>query len=153
MDEATRARADERYEAALAAAALRDPRTEFRAWMKALKDERPDAFTEARRYFEETVVPRTAAESSDPIAEWIEYARRLADAFAPGSAVAIDPTGRSTPYAPPPAHGALVLHLPTQPNARARVLSLPQAPSPAQRATIDLLVSGKLEAGRAAGST
>lgn len=147
MDEATRARAEARYEEALGRGGLRDPREQFRDWMHTLRERDADAFGHALRYFDEVLVERVADPSSDPVAEWIEYGRRLAEQLQPGRLTVIDETGRAHDYTPPPAPGALVLHLPEDARSPASILSLPRDPSPAQRATCDLLVLRKLAPG------
>lgn len=148
MDEATRARAEARYEEALARGALRDPREQFREWLRSLRERDAGAFEEALGYYEETLVPRVADPASDPVVEWIEYGRVLAERLDPGRVVVVDASGRAHPYEPPPPRGALVLHIPEDARSPATILSLPQDPSPAQRATCDLLVLRKLEPGR-----
>lgn len=148
MDEELKARAESRYEGALQAADLRDPREQFRDWMRQLREADAPAFQAALRYFEEILIPSSADPGRDAIAEWIEYGRRLADRIAPGRVVTVDASGRSEDYEPPPPRGGLVLHLPTDDAARASILSLPRNPSPAQRATCDLLVLGKVALGR-----
>ncbi|MCA1790961.1 MAG: hypothetical protein LC667_14225, partial [Thioalkalivibrio sp.] len=98
------------------------------------------AFRRALRYFDETLIPAVADESSDPLAEWLEYGRLLASLTTPGRAVQIDAGGRARDYARPIAPDALVLHLPDSASQPALVLGLPPKLSPSQRATFDLLV-------------
>ena len=65
--------------------------------------------------------------------------------LAPGRTVAIDETGRASPYEKP-TRTDLVLHLPDAKGTRALLVGLPAEPSPAQRATYDVLVAGKQRA-------
>lgn len=139
-----RARADARLEAALDRAGVEDPRPFFRERLRLLKERNPRVYEEARRHFETEVLPRVAMEDSDPIAEWIEYGRRLGEWTAPGKTYAIDATGRARTYAPPLDPGHLVLHIPDDTHEPALILSMPRAPSLPQQATCDLLVRGRL---------
>lgn len=137
-----RDRADRRFEEALTATGARDPRDFYRKRLKELREQDADAFRRALSYFEERLIPAVAAEGSDPVAEWLEYGRFLAGLVAQGKTLQVDPTGAALPYAPPVPRDHLVLHLPDASGARALVVGLPPALSPAQRATYDLLVSG-----------
>jgi len=134
-----------RLEEALAAAGVEDPRPFYRARLRDLRERDPAALTESVRYYEEVVLPRVADEASDPLAEWLAYGRRLAEMSEPGRLVEIDHEGRARPYdgrATP--RDRLILHLPDDPRIPAFVLRMPRDPSPAQRATFELLVLGKL---------
>jgi hypothetical protein len=143
-DEALRARADARFEQALAERGARDPRGFYRERLKEMREQAPAAFREALAYFEQTLIPAVAAEGSDPLAAWLDYGRRLAELTAPGRTVQIDASGRSGEYAPPVPLDALVLHLPEQSSRPALVVGIPMQLSPAQRAAYDLLVKGSL---------
>ena len=143
--ESLRARADARLEAALEQDAVCDPRDFFRDRLRLLKERSAAAFDEARRYFSEEVQPRVAADGSDPVLEWFDYGRKLAELTAPGQLMEIDETGRARSYAAPLDRTRLVLHLPDDPREPALILNLPRAASPAQRATCDLLVWGRTE--------
>ncbi len=136
--------AEARFAAALAESGARDPRAFYREQLRLLKAEDPAAFREAVDYYERTLLPEVAREGSDPIAAWLEYGRFLASRRAPGETVAIDPTGRSRPYAPPVPLDHLVLHLPTSTRLAALAVGLPPELSDAQRATYDLLVKRRL---------
>lgn len=144
-DDALRARAEERFEAALRERSARDPREFYRTSLRELRARDADAFRRALEYFETRLVPRVAAEDSDPLAEWLEYGRVLASLYAPGRTVQVDRSGRAVPYAPPVPPDYLVLHLPDQAREPVRVVGLPTELSPAQRAAYDLLVAGKTE--------
>lgn len=137
-----RDRADRRFEEALKATGSRDPRDFYRKRLKELREQDADAFRRALSYFEERLIPVVAAEGSDPVAEWLEYGRFLAGLVARGTTLQVDPTGLAAPYAPPVPRDHLVVHLPDSSAAKALVVGLPPALSPAQRATYDLLVSG-----------
>jgi hypothetical protein len=144
MDQTQRQRADARLDGALERAALRDPRPFFRDRLRLLKERDPAAFEEARRYAEEVLLPRVAAEGSDPVAEWFAYGERLSELGGHGRIVSVHPGGRARTLAPPPHPDHLVLHLPDDARTPALVLLAPRHLSPAQQATYDLLVEGKL---------
>lgn len=140
MADDLRARADERFQAALQQTGARDPRSFFRDQLRELKGSDPDAFRTALRYFEETLIPTVADEASDPVGEWLEYGRVLASLSTPGRTVQIDVGGRARDYARPVPAEAMVLHLPENASRPALVLGIPPRLSPAQRAAYDLLV-------------
>jgi hypothetical protein len=132
--------AEELFERARAAAGARDPREHLREQLRALKQRDPSAFRRASAYYAETLIPAVAAAGSDPLGEWLEYARLLAELAAPGRTVQIDPRGASVPYARPVAADALVLHLPDEAGLPAVFLGAPTSLSRPQRAAVDLLV-------------
>lgn len=136
-------RADARFDRAREEAGARDPRDFYRQRLRELKDRDPDAFRRAVDYYERTLIPKVADEQFDPLAEWLEYGRMLAELTAPGETVQIDPSGLASPYAPPVPVDRLVLHLPASGRERAIPVGLPPDLSAAQRATFDLLVSRK----------
>jgi hypothetical protein len=140
MDDDLRARADARFARALERTGARDPRDFLRRQMRALKESDAAAYRRAAAYFEETLTPAVAEDDSDPLGEWLEFARVLAELTTPGRAVWIDATGRSSDYERPVPPDALVLHLPENPGAPAILLGLPPDLSPHQRAAYDLLV-------------
>lgn len=78
MADDLRARADERFQRALQQTGARDPRNFFRDMLRDLKAADADAYREALRYFNETLIPAVADDASDPVAEWLEYGRVLA---------------------------------------------------------------------------
>lgn len=143
-DPPLRAQADRRFEAALAARGARDPREFYRDQLRALRERDQPAFEQAVRYYERTLIPNVAREDSDPLAEWLEYGRVLAELTAPGRTVQVDPSGAATAYEPPVPVDRLVLHLPAASREAAAPIGLPARLSPAQRATFDLLVRGRL---------
>jgi len=134
--------ADRALEAALAASGARDPREFYRERLRELKRARPEEYQTAVAYYTDTLLPTVAEGKAEPLVAWTEYGRRLAQALTPGNTVAIDPTGRSHPF-----DGGgpeeLILHLPYEKGAPALLVGLPPELSPAQRATYDVLVSGK----------
>jgi hypothetical protein len=136
------AAADRILEEALELASARDPRDFYRDRLRALKQARPQEYDEAVAYYTDTLIPRVASGDHDPLECWTEYGRRLAAALAPGSTVAVDPTGGSCPFEAPAAD-RLILHMPEETGARALVVALPPTLSKAQQATYDVLVTGK----------
>lgn len=145
MDATLRDRADARLEEALARAGLQDPRGFYREWLRALRDQDGEAFDEARRYYEETLLPRVAEEGTDPIEEWLDYGRRLAEMSGPGELVEIDEEGRARVAATPATRDRLILYLPASPREPGRIINLPVRLSAAQRANVDLLIEGRLD--------
>lgn len=143
MIDPLRARADQRFEQALAESGARDPRDFYRDRLKELRERDPEAFRRALDHYENRLVPAVAAEGSDPIAEWLEYGRLLAELMAQGRTVQIDPSGRAGAYAPPVPPDHLVLHLPDSTREAALAVGIPPELSPAQRATYALLVRGE----------
>jgi hypothetical protein len=135
-----RARADARFERALADAGARDPREFYRNQLRDLKARDEGAYRRALAYFQERLIPAVADEANDPLEEWVEYGRVLATLAMPGRTVQIDATGRAADYARPVPPDVLVLHLPERTSEKAIVVGLPAKMSPAQRASYDLLV-------------
>lgn len=136
-----RPQADANFASALERAGARDPRDFYRERLRELKAERPDGFHRAVAYHDERLIPAVAAPESDPLAEWLEYGRLLAELLAEGETVQVDATGFATPYAPPVPGDRLVLHLPRDARRPALLVGLPPELSPAQRATHELLVN------------
>lgn len=142
MAEDPQIEADRKLDAALAASGARDPREFYRDRLRDLKAADRGAYDQAVGYYRDTLVPSVAA-GADPLPAWAEYGRKLADLAAPGRTVMIDASGAAAPYAAPAPTDRLILHLP-EARGRALVVGLPAELSRAQRASYDLLVSGKL---------
>ncbi len=143
MAEDLTAEADTRLQAALDSSGARDPREFYRDRLRALKLENASAYSGAVAYYKERLIPDVASGSVEPLVAWAEYGRMLAESLAPGRAVCIDATGRAHPYESPAPLDRLVLHIPQNQGVRALLVSLPPELTPAQRATYDVLVSGK----------
>jgi hypothetical protein len=137
--------ADRRFEETLARTGARDPRDFYRQRLRELRDRDAAAYRRAVDYFEGRLIPAVADAGSDPLREWLEYGRFLARLVAEGTTVQVDLSGRAHEYAPPVPPDHLVLHLPTASREPALVVGLPPQLSTAQRATFDLLVSGRRE--------
>lgn len=137
------AKADAHLEEALTRAGARDPREFYRERLRELKQANPDGYAEAVSYYRDTLIPQVASGTVEPLAAWTEYGRRLAEAVVPGRTVAVDASGLAHPYAHPAPGDHLVLHLPDGKGGRALLVGLPAELSAAQRATYDVLVSGK----------
>lgn len=138
-------RADEHLDAALAGALVQDPRPFYRVVLKHLRDRTPEAFDRASAYYASELVPAVAS-GADPLAAWLEYGQRLARELGSGRTVVVDETGRSAETSDPAGDAGLVLFLPDDAGAPALALRCPAVPSPAQRATLELLVEGRLTA-------
>lgn len=152
MDESNTTLAEERFQEALVRTGARDPREYYRERLRELKRLSPDAYEEAVRYYEETLLTSIAGEGADPLEAWWAYGRRIAELLAEGRTVEIDASGRSHPYDPPTPRDRMVLHLPDGTKGRAMVVSLPSDPSAAQMASYDLLVAGRQRLREPAGS-
>jgi len=135
--------ADRRFDEALRSTGARDPREFYRETLKELREKDPDAYRRGVEYFETRLLPRVAKDDTDPIGEWLEYGRLLAMFRFEGDTVQIDPSGVSTPYAPPVPLDHLVIHLPTSSRERGLAVGLPPTLSAAQRAAFELLVQWK----------
>ncbi len=142
MSDELTTRADERLEQALADSGARDPREFYRERLRELKQADPDGYDKAVEYYRGVLLPAVADGDEDPLDAWTEYGRRLAVSLAPGHTVSVDPSGRAHPYERPTREG-LILHVPDERGRRALLVGLPAELSPAQRATYDVLVSGK----------
>lgn len=142
-DDTQRARAEERIQEALARTGGRDPREYYRQRMRELKERDDAAFRRARDHYETRLLPALGQEDTDPLAEWLDYGRLLAELTTPGRAVEIDETGLAHPYSPPVPPERLVLHIPTSAREPALLIGLPAELTPAQRATFALLVKGE----------
>jgi len=143
MSEDLTTEADRRLEDALAATGARDPREFYRERLRELKQVNPEGYAEAVAFYRDELIPEVASGAGDPLAAWTEYGRRLAEALAPGRTVAVDGTGRAHAYESPAPQDHLILHLPGGRGGRALLVGLPSELTPAQRATYDVLVSGR----------
>ena len=143
MSDDLNAAADARLEEALARLGARDPREFYRERLRELKQADAQGYEGAVAYYRDTLIPSVASGTVDPLAAWTEYGRRLAEAVSPGRTVAVDGTGLAHPYSEPAPGDHLVLHLPGGRGGRALLVGLPAHLTDAQRATYDVLVSGK----------
>lgn len=144
MDPETQKAADANFEAALKKAGGRDPREFYRERLRELKESNPAAYQDAVAYYTGQLVPAVAEGSVDPLGAWLEYGVRLCEWCAPGNPVEVDPTGLRHPLSDSTPPDRLVLHIPNEKRTRALLVGLPATLSPAQRATFDLLVQGRL---------
>ena len=144
MSEDLTAEADRLLAEALNASGERDPRDYYRNRLMELKGSNPQGYDAAIEYYQNKLIPLIASGEAEPIVAWTEYGRFLAESLTPGQTVSINPSGESHPYEPTTASGNLVLHIPESgKGGRAILVGLPNDLSPAQRATYDVLVSGK----------
>lgn len=143
MSTTTKSTAEARLDAALAAAAVEDPRPALRAQLKQLRIRDDAAFERAVRTYEDEVVPALAAGAA-ALDTWLAYARSVGELLSAGRFVAVDASGRAVPYEPPYQPGDLVLHLPDEPSAPSVPAAMPERRTIHQQATIELLVHGAL---------
>ncbi len=139
--------ADSRYSEAVASTGARDPREFYREMLRTLRERSEAEYAEAVAGYQEGVVRGIAERGIDPLEAWLAFGVELAGRVHPGRAVVIDSSGRAAPFSPPPRWEALILHLPEARGVRAIPVSIPPRPSDAQKATLDLLVRGKLKLG------
>jgi hypothetical protein len=145
MSTEVRTRAEARLTEAAAALQLADPRGPLRARLKQLREEQPETFGRAVAHYEEVVLPALAeGDDGDAIAVWLEYGRWIGQLSSNGRLAAIDGTGRAAACKPPLPPASLVLFLPEDHAAAAFVAVAPLEPTPAQQATVELLVNRKL---------
>lgn len=141
MSDDPRARADARLEAALEGGDRLDPRPMYRPVLRYIKEQNPEAFRRALRYYDEELVPGSV--EGDPLAAWLEYGARLSAELGPGRLLDIDATGRARPIGAAAAGEGFVLFLPDSTVAPALVLRYPGSATTAQRAAMELLVEGR----------
>ena len=140
-DDVTR-EADRKLEEALEASGARDPREFYRDRLRELKRGDAEGYDDAVAYYRDTLLPSIAEGTAEPLTAWTEYGRILAEAVAAGRTVSIDDGGKARPF-DGLVEGHLVLHLPDDQSVRALLVGLPPKLSDAQRASYDVLVSGK----------
>lgn len=142
MDAQLRTTAEQRLTDAAAAAGLQDPRPAYRERLRQLRENDTAAFERAIAHYERNVLPALAA--GEPLAAWAEYGAFLGGLTAAGRLVRVDASGRAEPWQAVPRQLDLVLFLPDDTAGAVLVIAEPLEPSPAQRATIELLVNRKL---------
>jgi hypothetical protein len=138
-DPQSREMIERRSDEAFAVSGWQDPRAEYRALLRRLKEQAPAAFDSAVHEYEARVASRLGDESVEPVGAWLDYGVRLAELLGGGRTVAVDADGRSAPVDGSPAEPTLLLHLPADDTAAALVVAGPREPSAAQHATIALL--------------
>lgn len=137
-----RSRADARLDSALEHSPFRDPRPFYRRVLKQLRARDRDALDRAVRHYEDELIPAVAGDG-DPLALWLDYGRLLARLAGSGRTLEVDASGRASPVGDDPGAGGLLLHLPDDVAAPAVVLRCPRDATPAQDASIELLVLGR----------
>lgn len=133
---------------ALAETGARDPRELCRSLLRELKTRSQESYDEAVERFQDSVMPSIVGEEAEPLQAWLDYGRYLAERLGPGRDVVIDASGKALPAPSAPSWRDLLLHLPDDGRARAVPVSVPPELTPAQQATIDVLVDGKVRLGR-----
>ena len=143
-DAEQRTLADARLAQSLSERGYADAREPYRARLRELRQAQPSLFEAATRHYAEVVVPDLANAASDPVASWADYGRFLGELEGPGRVVAVDPSGSALhgPDAKPA--GDMLIFLPEDRKSSALPLLVPAQPTPAQRASYDLLVLRKL---------
>lgn len=144
MDPDQRQEADELLDRALADTGAHDPREPYRALLRELKKRDQERYSRAVDRFQGSVLPSIVQGDTNPLQAWLEYGRHLANQLDPGRDVVIDHSGKASTLTLPPSWRDLIIHLPDDGRARAVLVSLPPDPTPAQRATVDLLVHARV---------
>ncbi len=136
--------ADARFEARLAETGARDPREFYREVLRSLREGDPEGYREMVGRYQSEVVAVLAEGDRDPLLTWLEFGRALAAQAAPGTLMRVDGTGRATPAPDAISHQDLLLQVPDDGRTRALPVGIPPEPTPAQRATLELLVKGRV---------
>lgn len=144
MDRSSHEEADRRYEIRIQETGARDPREFYRDILRDLRETDVEAYKEMVARYEAEVVLPLAEGSRDPLLIWLQFGRVLAQRAAPGRLMLVDATGRAKPAPEQLSWGDLLLQLPDEPRSRALPVGIPPEPTPAQRATLDLLVTGRV---------
>ena len=143
MTETEQDLAGARFARRLEETGARDPREFYRQLLRDLKEADAAGYEEmVARYRDRVVAPIEAGEG-DPLTHWLEFGLEVAGRLHPGRTVVIGEDGRATPLAPPPDPLDLILHLPDDVKSRAIPVGIPPEPTPAQSATLDVLVKGR----------
>jgi len=145
MENDTQAAADRRLEEVLAATGARDPRPACRDVLREIRRRNESDYADAVNDFRDSVLRGIAEGGADPVRTWIEFGVRLAERLVPGRPVVVDGEGRARSYAAPPDVRELILHIPNERGARAIPVALPTSATAAQRATVELLVHGRVK--------
>ncbi len=147
MDPELQALAEQRLDAHLRETGAEDPRPRCRELLRELRTLREEAYADALREYAEEVTAQVAAEGGDPLAPWLAFTARVAARLHPGRTVRIDGEGRAEDFSPPARSDDLLLHLPDAKGLRALLVGSPREMRPAQAATVELLVHGKVRGG------
>jgi hypothetical protein len=142
MDE--QEQAERRFEEILAETGARDPRGPYRDLLRELRSRSEERYEEAVRRWREEVIRPVSRGEGQAMELWLTFGATLAEELHSGRTVVVDETGRARPLEPPPSWRSLILHLPEARRVRAIPVCLPPELSPAQRATVDLLVEGRV---------
>jgi hypothetical protein len=143
MDPGTKERVDGLLANGFAARSLSDSREEYRNLLRDLRVRDPAAYEKAARHYSSRVLSGIAA-GEDALEMWIDYGGFIGSLTETGTLMSIDATGRSAPYGVPFRDGDMVLFVPERGRNGAFVVVAPLEPSPAQSATVGLLVEGWL---------
>lgn len=122
------------FEQQLEDSGTRDPRPTYRRLLRDLKESDPALYDEMVGVYE--------TEVDDSLDRWLAFGRTLAGRCHPGRTVAIEEDGRARPV-DEVEDPAMILHLPDNARTRAVPVRVPAGPSPAQDATLDVLVHGR----------
>lgn len=142
MDPELRKRSEAGLLEAAARLGLADPRPPMRERLRHLRETHAEALASAVRHYEQAVLPSLVG--GDAIGTWLEYGRFVGELTSAGRLLAIDAAGRAAGYEPPLANGALVLFLPDDTSSDVLVVASPLHGTPAQQATLALLVDRRL---------
>lgn len=139
------AEADRRFDDALERTGARDPRGRYRDLLRELRTRSQERYEELVARWQSEVIGPLARDEGDPLERWLAFGAELARTLEPGRTVVVDRTGRAEALEGAPSWRDLVLHLPEAKRVRAIPVALPPELSPAQQATVDLLVEGRVK--------
>jgi hypothetical protein len=137
-----KSRSEARLVTAFAALGLEDPRESYRSVLRELRARDTEAFSRATTHYQQHVLP--GLDSGNPVDAWIDYGRVIGEMTTPGRLLIVDATGRAFPLRSPVHTGELVVFVPDEGTRGAFAAARPSDLSPAQKATLSLLVEGRL---------
>jgi hypothetical protein len=140
---ATKEQIDEQLRSAHEECGLADVREAYRERLRSLRASDENAFRQATEHYEREIVPRILS-GHDTIDGWIAYGARLCELTGQGRLVGVDESGRARPYEAPYQAGTLVLFVPGEKGGDVLAAAIPRVMTPAQQATVTLLVDRKL---------
>lgn len=143
MTQSEQSAADAHFARQLGETGSRDPREFYRQLLRELKDADAEAYEEMVNRYRSGVAEPIEKGADNPLALWLSFGIEVANRLHPGRTMVIGEDGRGRSFEPPPDHRQLLLHLPDDARTRAIPVGIPPEPTPAQSATLDLLVQGR----------
>jgi hypothetical protein len=137
---------DALLEEALASTGTADPRPALRELLRGLRDTDEGAYRTLVARFEDEVIRPIRTRELAPLDAWLRFGITLAEARLPVAAIEVGPSGVAAPLDPGAGArpGFVILHVPAGTSGKATLVQGPEDLSPAQQATVDLLVHSKV---------